>query len=436
MLNYLYAGLRAKTLAVELRKAGLNAPAANIPILYVGGILGTKLYDRQERVNIWGDPGPLLRPNVRHASLALDRNALRTFDEHADKHATASPPSSLFVSASRVRAIEHLHAFPIIPGLVETLVTEELALALEHSLGYSRNRDLIFVGHDWRQDYRLLGQRLEEELARLDTRFGPGCPIVLVGQSVANPGIRWWLRTAPQHVRDRILRWYAFGPPWKGSFHSLHMMHAGYYPGTRRFKGFTPQDIMTYPSAWQLLPSTPQIMDATGAPLEFSFYDPECWRAYRLGPFHTSPAERLPGEDADALAAIAPYLRLAENFARQASAPDPAVDAIPQVWFVGAGNRAVRRAVLLRNKLLFTAKDILREAPHLADQALAVGDEHLPLEHFAEAPCGPFVHDSDHVPYGENYMFVSRPKNHRALINTMANLKVLAFDLAMLRKAS
>lgn len=415
--NYAYAWGRSQYIRQHLKRKGLTISGANLPIIYVPGIIGTKLYDCKERVNIWGDPMALLKPNPNHAPFALDESALTAWDER-------NQPKS----RPRVIATEQLHAFAIIPTLLETLVTKELAYVLENSLGYKEGRDLFFLGYDWRQDYRLLSLQLDACMAYIRNVFG-NTKVILIGQSVANQAMSYWLQNTTDKNYNNIARWYSFGPTWQGTFHALSMLHTGYYPASKRFKGFTPADISTCPSCYQLLPTKPKVITQQGELVtDFSFFDAACWREFKLGPWSNELCDTLTEEK------LSRFLSIAKDFNQALNEDIPKVRKISQAWFLSDANQAVYAAVAQGNRLFMKAKDILKHTPELAFKALARGDDHLPLQDFIDQPNGAFVRDYRNIPYGENYMLIGQPKDHRALINYGPNLQALALDLAVIRR--
>lgn len=423
-LNYIYSHARAFAIASSLKRAGLDGPGMNLPVIYMPGILGTKLYDREMRLNVWGDPSGLLRHKQEHAPFRLSSCPCKE----------APPNTGVAGAGPRVIATETLHAFPIVPGLVHTLVTAELVHVLERALGYRLERDLFFIGHDWRKDYREIAGQLPRALKRIDDIYGKGQKVVLMGQSSANYALCHWLANESEQTKSRIARWYAFGPPWLGTFHALSMLHEGYFPGTRKFHGFTPSDVATYPSAYQLLRRNAEIMDSAGNLVQnFDLTDPACWKEYGLGPWHPAQEKRHLS-DSEKLNELTPCLEMGKLFATELAANLEKVRNIPQLWFLGDANRAVRYAVAQGKHLNIKAGEVRQNAPHLADKALYPGDDHLPLEDFALNPNGPFVRSADNLPYGESFMFVGGAKDHRALINYTPNLKVLARDLAIVRR--
>jgi hypothetical protein len=399
-LNWILSAARAHAIARRVADAGWR-DGKNLPIIYVPGILGVKLHDRVHRADIWGDARAILRRDPQHAGFALED------DDRAD---------------ADVVATETLHHFPIASRLVTTLVTAELVAVLERALGYRLGRDLIFLNHDWRRDYRHVAERLALEIRRIQLDFGRRQRVIVIGQSVANLAIRYLVRTCSQDVRDAIARWYAFGPPWQGTFNALKMLREGYYPASRRFHGFSPRDASTFASCFQLLPHDAALLDDRGARVAgFDVYDAACWQAYGVGD------RRVPRPE------LQRRLDDARTFASEVSGSEPREQAIDQVWFVGANNHAVCAAVAHEQGALVSEQEIRKHRPELADRALAVGDDHIPLAHLTSVAPGPVVRSYDSLPHGERYVAIGMAKDHRALINYPANLNALAMDIAAVR---
>lgn len=411
-INWGYALARGQFIARRLKRAGLNQKGENLPILYLPGILGTKLYDRQQRAQAMGDYRGVFFNRPEHAGYEY---------EDCDAH------------RERVLANEQLHAFTIVPGLVHTLVTAELKMVLETALGYREGRDLFFVGHDWRADHRRLALRLDDELSRIATLFGPEQEVILIGQSASNLAVRYWLATTTEENRRRVAKWYAFGPPWRGTYQALSMMMTGYYPASRHFHGFTADDIASYPSVYQLLPSDFSAVDGKGNPLSsFDIYDPECWRTYRMGPYRETGNGVSPVA-ARARLALENNLQSAREFSSWVQGTDANRPSVPQVWFLSDNNLAVKTAVYDNSVWHLEAKEIKRRYPENVLSLLESGDDHLPLSRLIDERCGPVVRDANHQPWGESFVYVSQARTHRALINHTPNLQCLAFDLAVER---
>lgn len=408
-LNWGYSAIRAQSIAAKLRRAGLAVKRQNLPVIYLPGILGTKLYDRQQQKFIWGDVGGFF---ARQPYEYLNSEAHKT----------------------RILASEQLHAFTIVPGLLHTLVTAELKQVLQTALGYQERQDLFFLGHDWRADHRQLADHLDAEVQRIKAQFGANQKIILIAQSASNLAVRYWLRHTSAENRETIAKWYAFGPPWQGTFHALSMMETGYYAATPYLNGFSAEDIASYPSAYQLLPPDPKVIDIHGQSLKgFDLYNSECWQHYRMGPYRAFGTDVSP-QCQRVRDSLSQNLLSAKEFAASISGTSLLEQAVPQVWYLSDNNQAVKAAVYHRQRWYFQAKSILRDLPQLASQTLAAGDDHLPLSGLLIDRCGPVIRDVDHQPWGQSYIYVSQARTHRALINHTPNLQSLAFDLATERE--
>ena len=403
-LNWLTSYARAQVIRRGLRS--VRPRAGLLPIIYLPGILGVKLFDRQHQAYIWGDYRNILFRDPGHAGFAL-RPATGADDTH-----------------DQILASEPLHYFTIIPGLLDSLVTAEVKHVLEQALGYREGRDLFFLGYDWRHDYRTLARHLEHQIRTIRRDFGPSQQVIVLGQSVANLAVRYLVRHGPDDLRGSIAKWYAFGPTWRGTYNALEMLRSGYYPATRRFHGFSATDAASYPSCYQLLPHDARLLDRNGRSIdEFDLYDIDTWVRYGFGPAQLADSKPLQDR-------VQQLLRQAQRGRADVEGTHPRDHSVVQTWFVGERNHAVTAAVEHADGALVSESEIRAHVPHLASQTLARGDDHIPLRHMTDNPCGPLVKSYDSIPYGESYVLIGQPKDHRAIINEPANLKALARDIA------
>ena len=397
-INWITSNLRARRIARKVRRTG-RASAENLPVIYLPGILGVKLYDRKNKTHIWGDYRGTLFHDPQHAGYALRND-------------------------DSVIADEHMHYFKIIPGLLDSLITAELKQVLEQALSYKEGRDLFFLCYDWRRDFKFLSKRIEQKIRDIRKEYGPTQQVIILGQSAANLAVRHLLRTCEPTIRDSIAKWYAFGPPWKGTYNSLKMLREGYYPAGRLFHGFSPEDSFTYPGCYQLLPRNARICSLNGETIDdFDIYNADCWADYGLGPASLK----------NAWSAMRPvlqnYLDRSKALERQIEGTDPKEARVSQTWFVGTRNQAVTSAVAHPGGALVSEAAIRKYAPDRATQCLAQGDDHIPLSHLTQNPCGPLIHSCDSIPYGESYVLMGKPHDHRAIINYQPNLRALAMDI-------
>jgi len=403
MLNHARSVARAVAIGRRLRDH-FPSDRPNPPVIYVPGIVGVKLHDRRHRFDVWGAPGGILRRDHRHADFR--------YREDDDG----------------VLVDEVLHSFPIVPGLVETIVTLDLKRVLERALGYRTGRDLFFLGYDWRRDHTHLQAQITRTLDRIRDLFGRRQKVVIIGQSVANLAIRDLVRNGRACHRDAIGRWYAFGPPWRGTWNAFEMLRHGYQPAGPRFFGFTAEDAFSYPATFELLPQGARAISPTGEPIDdFDLRDPDCWIAHGLGPPGLLEADR------EARRQLTRRMAATSTFWARLAGEHPRDRTVSQMWFAGTANDAVTTAVCEQGTTCFDAAALAERYPDLKAQTLVRGDDHVPLPHLTTTPCGPLVTGASRAPFGDDYVLLSPARDHRSLINYGPNLAALAFDLAAVR---
>jgi len=395
MLSRVRSRLRARVLTHPLGHQLQPARTQLPPIIYIGGILGTKLYDRGHQRFTWGTAAGLLHKDWDPTSLAPGGRHHR-----------------------RALLNQQLHEFNIVPGLISSTITRDVLNVLEVGLGYREQVDLFFLGYDWRDDYRRLGTRIENEIQRLQLQFGEDQQVILIGQSVANLGLRHWVRQASPEHRAAIRKWYAFGPPWLGTWNAVHMLQEGCWPASRRINGYPPEAVARCPSSWQLLPAESRMCDREGTPIDqFNIFDAHHWSD-----------NGLPGD----IPHLQRWLNMGKAFAETISGKHEADTLIPQTWFANDRNLAVTTAVnVCSGAPALTTVDAIRQgAPQLLSSVTECGDDHLPLRHLTQQGCGPLVRDLDAMPWGHNSVLIGQAHDHRAQINHTPNLQALVLDIA------
>ncbi|EOD2819992.1 TPA: hypothetical protein U2K68_000778 [Providencia stuartii] len=405
-LNRAYYAIKIAAIAKQLRHAGLINHTLNLPIIYLPGILGSQLYDRQKKTLIWGDYRSLIRQNHY---------------QYTD-------------SAAHI-GVQQLHSFSVIPGLIENLITAPLKQLLEKALGYRDGIDLFFLAYDWRADHRHLAAQLDAKINQVKQRYGEQQKILLIAHSSSNCAIRYYLQqSATQKNRDSIAKWYAFGPPWVGTFQSLALIQSGYYPAGKLFHGFSADDIASCPSAYQLLPSSPQVIDKKGNLVEeFDIYDEECWKSFSLGPYR-SPTANISASTEHLREELANNLMSAKAFSQCVSIRHAAEQSVSQTWFLSDNHQTVKCAVYDQGQLFLNAKAIQKHYPNLVEQALTKGDDHLPIDGLLKGWEHPILCETETPPLGENYVFINQARTHRGLVGHIPNLRTLAFDIATLNQ--
>jgi pimeloyl-ACP methyl ester carboxylesterase len=159
----------------------------------------------------------------------------------------------------RIEARGILNDVIIVPHIIESRQYSALGDYLVSGLGYTRGKDLLEFGYDWRHDVRLAAQRLAEEIERWQV----GAPVTIIGHSLGTLVTRYYVeRLEGKRFVERII---LMGGPHYGTPKGLAaILHGpGMLPfgmGDERMRAV----LSTFPSAYQILPTYPCITDQNG----------------------------------------------------------------------------------------------------------------------------------------------------------------------------
>lgn len=396
-------GTRANAIYVEQRakKRSRFHQSHQRPIItiVVPGITGVKLSHTLQREVLWGNASALLK-RPKH------------FDTLKDDYSHVLPDGSL-------------QTFKIIPHILELMVYQELTLSLQYGCSLSLGKDLFYLDYDWRQDYRHLAQVLDNKIKGIQAEWGADIAIALIGQSMANLGIKYYLRFNQNAKHANIIRWYTFGPPWQGSFNSLELMRTGYYAASKQLVGFPPEFVTAYPSGYQLLPQQAGLVDKNAKLVQdFNIYEVDTWFKYNIANINQLNPTLAP----DVLQLL---LTDAKNFAQELNGFDGYESTLSQLCFASDHNQAVTNALWDKSiqSVITSPKQLKTYSPAIQAATLAIGDEHIPLAHFTQIPNQILIRHYELAPLGENILAISnKPKEHRKLVNYAANLDLLVRD--------
>lgn len=401
-LNALQVYLRSKQ-RIQLYSKTLEAKP--LFAIFVPGLLGVKLKHYGSQELLWGSAKALFKRPLHYDSLQYD-DPLVLPDEAIQK-------------------------FTIIPHLLELMVYQEITDSLKYGSKLILNKNLFFLSYDWRKDYRNIGTLLRQQIQTIQSLHGDDVPIVLIGQSMANLGIKHYLRYDAHAKSVNIKRWYSFGPPWRGSFNTLDFMQKGYYPGGKLLHGFSPQYTFAYPSTYQLLPQQAKLVNHYGESIDtFNLYDAQQWFDYNIANIKELPQHL-------AKMTLQHYLDDAQAFAQELAGEEGYEATISQLSFVSDRNQALTHAVWDEEKRQFiTSLKTLQHYPKsLQEIVLEPGDEHIPLSHYTHYQRHPLIRHYALAPLGEPFIAISnQPSEHRKLINFSPNIDLMIKDMNYIRK--
>jgi pSer/pThr/pTyr-binding forkhead associated (FHA) protein len=212
-----------------IRTPRIDGKLERRPVVFVPGLMGSELWIGSEC--LWFNP--------------------RTMISNPEVFGLPGDP--------RIEARGILNDAVIVPRIIQLRQYSALGDYLVTGLGYTRGKDLLEFGYDWRQDVRLSAQRLAE---RIETWQARG-PITIIGHSLGTFVTRYYVERLGG--KERVERIILMGGPHSGTPGALAgILHGpGMLPfglGDERMRAV----LATFPSAYQILPTYPCVIDQDG----------------------------------------------------------------------------------------------------------------------------------------------------------------------------
>ncbi len=199
------------------------------PVVFVPGLMGSELWLGSER--LWPNP-KLIISNVEVFALPGD---------------------------PRIEARGIVNEVVIVPNLIQLRQYSGLGDYLVSGLGYTRGKDLLEFGYDWRHDVRLAAQRLAEAIEAWQVKP----PITIIAHSLGTLVTRYYVeRLGGERRVERII---LMGGPHHGTPGGLAAILTGpgilpFGMGAERMRHV----LSTFPSAFQILPTYGCAVDQNG----------------------------------------------------------------------------------------------------------------------------------------------------------------------------
>jgi pimeloyl-ACP methyl ester carboxylesterase len=226
----------------------IDGKPARRPVVFVPGLMGSELWIGSER--LWPDP--------------------RTIISNPEVYSLPGDP--------RIEARGILNDVVIVPNIIEQRQYSALGDYLVAGLGYTRGKDLLEFGYDWRHDVRLPAQRLAEAVERWQVK----APITIIAHSLGTLVTRYYVeRLGGKQSVERII---LMGGPHYGTPKSLASILSGpgmlpFGLGDERMRAV----LTTFPSSYQILPTYPCVIDQNGNQIDV--LKDELWLPERQRPF-------------------------------------------------------------------------------------------------------------------------------------------------------
>lgn len=179
-----------------------------------------------------------------------------------------------------------LGAVPVVPGLYEVDVYSGFLRALRGSRAESQVLPLVY---DWRDDLGLAVAKLDELVKLLGERGAP--EISIVAHSMGGLVAAYYLGYGNQAPASARLNWAGaarvrkvvfLGTPFGGSMVTFRSFDKGSgLPRSERMLGA--DTLSSFPSMYQLLPSSAELIGPGGESVALDLFDPATWKKHRFG---------------------------------------------------------------------------------------------------------------------------------------------------------
>jgi hypothetical protein len=385
-------------------------------VIFVSGLTGTALYDREARRVTWGDARSTFLPRDRGRAMA------RPIGGAEDRVETREPILDM--------SLRPFYRYEVYRPIVTTLEAN----------GFERGRDLFLFGYDWRQS----NVESARALARLIDDVGKGRPVVLICQSNGGYLCRWAVRAGDVSLdeaergvarlpRARVEALVFLGTTHAGSIRILREIDRGRtYVPLGRFLG--PETFFTFESLYQDLPPWRDdlFVAGNGDRIDVDLFDAASWERYGWSIFGAEAArqadrhEDLFGDRETRVAFLRRALENAQRFhAVLRDAPPP--HDVRYYSIQNRSHRTIDRAMLVRDgagwRTLFVGDRCVDTRPGLAGLMATPGDLHAGAEGQdalspgeAAALAEPLIEvDGDHLGV------VRSPASHRAILRIIAS---------------
>lgn len=248
------------------------------PVIVIPGVLGSRLLDRDSRVEIW--PGGMLDllTGRRLPGLQVATSEGIPIPDRLD-------PGDMFFEAFGRDYYGTIVATLTGPGGYRCVSVGEF---VEHGA----DADCVLLPWDWRRDLVHAARRLDETIRTLrKLRGDPALRVDLVAHSAGGLVARYFVRFGAEDVLDRedpeaaisregadaVRRVVLIGTPNYGSVSALQ----GAIMGTRvGLASMPPELLASMPSLFELLPNPERtwMIDGHGRRVDVDLYDPTTWQ--------------------------------------------------------------------------------------------------------------------------------------------------------------
>ena len=261
------------------------------PVVFIHGILGSKLKDRMTDKELWfGSVWKLLFDEHEELALEIDPDTLAPVPDRLTAYAIADNTAGKDFYGNILRTLEGPG------GYVKATPGQEIRPGTKYYYTFH---------YDWRLDNAAIAAHLADFIDQIRRDFNrPDLKVDIVAHSMGGLIARYYVRYGRTDVLDnndfpinmygaeRVRRVILLGTPSLGSVEILNAFIDGIKLGFRRINTET---LVTMPSLYQLLPHPVNdwIVTSEGTPLDRDIFDVNLWRRFEWSIFAEDTRQRI-----------------------------------------------------------------------------------------------------------------------------------------------
>lgn len=261
------------------------------PVIFLHGVLGSRLRDKQSKEEVWfASPLKLLFGDYNHLSLDIDAETLEVKDSPYEEYALADEVVGKDFYGNIIKTLSEFGGYQ--QAFAGTPVNPK------------QKNYYVFL-YDWRQDNVKTAQKLADLVEQIRIDYNdPDLKVDIVAHSMGGLIARYYMRYGKVDVTDnndfpvnmyggeRVRRVILLGTPNLGSVRMLNGFIDGINLGINTIPTET---LVTMPSLYQLLPHPLNnwIVTSSGKPLKRDLFSVRIWKAFRWSIFNPEVRERI-----------------------------------------------------------------------------------------------------------------------------------------------
>lgn len=292
-----------------------NQVTDQAPVIFVHGVLGSKLKHQETGVEGWfSSPWKLLFDEFRHLALEIDPESLTTLPNDYIPYELAGDIIGKDFYGNIIKTLVEYGGYQHVSA----------GQKIEHG-----QKSLYTFIYDWRQDNVTSARKLADLVDQIQKDYDdPNLKVDIIAHSMGGLITRYYMRYGRVDVTDdnefevnmyggkRVRRVILLGTPNLGSVKMLNAFIVGIKLGLKKIN---PETLSTMPGLYQLLPHPLNnwIVSADGTPLERDLFDVNVWRRFQWSIFDPTVQARIKKEFQSTQAAEQYLQTLGHFFAKQ-----------------------------------------------------------------------------------------------------------------------